>query len=485
MANADPTNTVHPAPVTHTAEAGDVPSGAERSVYFVSFGCQMNVLDAELVLGDLDRGGYGRTDQMKDADVVLINTCSIRARAEDKVWSLLGRARQVKQTRPNMKIGVMGCMAQRVKDEIIQRAPHVDLVLGTSSFRSAVQDIEDLFKGGGRILRTSNRPDPEFLPDADRNVTVRPDAYRAFVTIMRGCNHSCTYCIVPHTRGKEVSRPLADILAEVRRLVDDGVREITFLGQNINTYGQDLHPQRKHTGEICTLLEQAAEIEGLDRIRFLTSNPFDMTEDMMRRFGAVKKVMPWLHIPAQSGSDEVLQRMQRTYSVEQYREIVGWARKHMPGVEITSDFIVGFSGETEADYEATKELVEEIGFLQTYVFKYSVRPKTLSARRLPDDVPEDVKKRRNTELLGVQDALATERNQGLIGQTVRILVEGISKSDDTRISGRDRCNRIVHAPGDASLTGRMADVRIAEAGAHSFIGDLVAVEGPDERWPDA
>ncbi|MDJ0973444.1 MAG: tRNA (N6-isopentenyl adenosine(37)-C2)-methylthiotransferase MiaB [Planctomycetota bacterium] len=485
MPAADPTHTVHPTPVTHTGAHGSLPGGEGRKVFFVSFGCQMNVLDAELVLGDLDRNGYGRTDKMKDADVVLINTCSIREHAEDKVWSLLGRARQVKETRPKMKIGVMGCMAQRVKDEIVHRAPHVDLVLGTSSFRSAVQDLDDLFDGGGRIVRTSNRPDPVFLPDADRNVTVRPDAYRAFVTIMRGCNHSCTYCIVPHTRGKEVSRPLPEILDEVKRLVDDGAREVTFLGQNINTYGQDLHPKRKHTGEICTLLEHAAEVEGLDRIRFLTSNPFDMTEDMMRRFGAVEKVMPWLHIPAQSGSDEVLRRMQRTYTVAQYHEVVGWARTHIPGVEITSDFIVGFSGETDEDFEGTKRLVEDIGFLQTYVFKYSVRPKTLSARRLPDDVPEDVKKRRNVELLGVQDALATKRNQGLIGETVRILVEGISKSDDTRISGRDRCNRIVHAPGDASMSGRMADVQIAEAGAHSFIGDLVRVEGDGERWPDA
>lgn len=485
MTSADPTNTVHPAPQLHTGAATTAAGEGARKVYFVSFGCQMNVLDAELVLGDMDRSGYVRTERMKDADVMLVNTCSIREHAEDKVWSLLGRARQVKETRPDMKVGIMGCMAQRVKDEIVRRAPHVDLVLGTSNFRSAVQDIEDLFAGGGRILRTDKRPDPEFLPDADRNVTVRPDRYRAFVTVMRGCNHSCTYCIVPHTRGKEVSRPLPDLIHEVEQLVADGVREVTFLGQNINTYGQDLHPKREHTGEICTLLEQASEIEGLDRIRFLTSNPFDMTEDMMRRFGAVPKVMPWLHIPAQSGSDTVLQRMQRTYSVAQYHEIVGWARKHIPGVEITSDFIVGFSGETDEDYEGTLQLVRDIGFLQTYVFKYSVRPKTLSARKLPDDVPEDVKKFRNVELLRVQDELATERNQGLIGQTVRILVEGISKSDDTRISGRDRCNRIVHAPGDAGMTGRMADVCIREAGAHSFIGDLVACEGPDERWSDA
>ncbi len=453
-----------------------------QHVYFVSFGCQMNVLDSELVLGDFERSGYKQTDAMASADVVLINTCSIREHAEDKVWSLLGRARQVKQAKPHLKIGVMGCMAQRVKDEIIRRAPHVDLVLGTSNFRSAVQDLEDIGAGGGRVVRAAKRPDPEFLPDADRNVGSRPDAYRAYVTIMRGCNHSCTYCIVPHTRGKEVSRPMGELLAECRALVADGVREITFLGQNINTYGQDLHPERKHTGEICTLLEQASAIDGLDRIRFLTSNPFDMTEDMMRRFGEIPKVMPWLHIPAQSGSDTVLARMQRTYTVAQYHEVVGWARKHIPGVEITSDFIVGFSGETDEDFERTKALVRDVGFMQCYVFKYSLRPMTISARRMPDDVPEDIKKRRNVELLAVQDETAEARNKTLLGQRLEILIEGISKSDPTRVTGRDMGNRIVHCEGDASMAGRMAVVEIEEVGAHSLIGRRVALEDEAGRW---
>lgn len=466
---------VHPAPRVHAPSAGE-PDAPTRLVNFVSFGCQMNVLDAELVLGDLSRSGYGRTEIMKDADVLLINTCSIREHAEDKVWSLLGRARQVKEQRPDLKIGVMGCMAQRVKDGIIQRAPHVDLVLGTSNFRSAVQDLDDLFKGGGRIVRTGNRPDPEFLPDADREVSARPDAFRAYVTIMRGCNHSCTYCIVPHTRGKEVSRPLEELVDEVKRLTEDGVREVTFLGQNINTYGQDLHPKRIHTGMLCDLLERTSEIEAIDRIRFLTSNPFDMTEDMMRRFGQTPKVMPWLHIPAQSGSDSVLQRMQRTYTVAQYHEIVGWARKHIPGVEITSDFIVGFSGETDEDFEKTQQLVRDVEFLQTYVFKYSLRPKTLSARRLADDVPEDVKRRRNVELLATQDEVSLARNQLMIGTQAEILIEGISKSDDTRVTGRDISNRLIHCDGDASLAGRMATVEITEATAHSFIARRLATE---------
>ena len=470
-----PQDAVHdPIPADAAPAASETP--ADRQIFFTSFGCQMNVLDAELVLGDLQREGYGRTDVMKDADVVLINTCSIREHAEDKVWSLLGRARQVKEHRPNMKICVMGCMAQRVKDAIIARAPHVDLVLGTSTFRNAFQDLQDLFDGGGTTVRTTMRPNPDFLPDADRNVQARPDPYRAFVTIMRGCNHACSYCIVPFTRGREYSRPLEDVLQEVNRLVDDGVREVTFLGQNINTYGVDLGGQF-----LPELLERAAQNEGLDRIRFLTSNPFDMTEDMMRRFGQLPKVMPWLHIPAQSGSNEVLRRMKRTYTVAQYHEVVGWAREHIPGVEITSDFIVGFSDETDADFDRTCDLVREVEFLQTYIFKYSLRPRTHAARQLPDNVPEPVKKARNVELLRVQDEVATRRNQSLIGSRLEILVEGISKSDPSRITGRDRSNRLVHCEGDASLAGRMAIAQITEAGAHSLIGNRVAVEN-GVRW---
>jgi tRNA-2-methylthio-N6-dimethylallyladenosine synthase len=432
----------------------------------------MNLLDSELVLGDLAGRGYVRTEVLDDADVVLVNTCSIRDHAEDKVWSLLGRTRQLKERRPHVLVGVLGCMAQRLKEDVIRRAPYVDLVLGTSSFRTAVQDLEDLARTGGRIVRTPRRPEPDALPDADRDVTVRPERHRAWVTVMRGCDHVCAYCIVPFTRGREVSRPLSEVLEETTRLVDDGVREVTFLGQNINTYGKDREGE-----DLPTLLEQAARVDGLDRIRFLTSNPFDMTEDMMRRLGAVKKVMPWLHIPAQSGSDAVLRRMKRTYTVAQYHEVVGWARRHVPGVEITSDFIVGFPGETDEDHEATKRLIRETGFVQCYVFKYSVRPRTLSARRLADDVPETVKQQRNVELLELQDGIALARNRALIGRTVEVLVDGPSRLRPHMLTGREPGNRLVHWPGEASWAGRMARVRVTEAGRHSVVGAMVSLEG--------
>jgi tRNA-2-methylthio-N6-dimethylallyladenosine synthase len=282
---------------------------------------------------------------------------------------------------------------------------------------------------------------------------------------------------VPFTRGREVSRTPEDILDEVKRLVDDGAREVTFLGQNINTYGVDLGGQL-----LPDLLARASEIEGLDRLRFLTSNPFDMTEGMMRRFGEIPKVMPWLHIPAQSGADSMLLRMKRTYTVDQYREVVGWARTHIPGVEITSDFIVGFSGETEAEFQASCDLVREIGFLQTYIFKYSLRPRTHAARQLPDDIPEAVKRERNVELLRIQDETARVRNEHLVGKRLEILVEGLSKTDATRVTGRDRSHRLVHCDGTADLAGRMAIVQIEDIAAHSLIGRRVATEAADAPW---
>ena len=309
-------------------------------------------------------------------------------------------------------------------------------------------------------------------PDLDRDVTQRPERHRAWVTVMRGCDHVCAYCIVPFTRGREVSRPLADVLDETRRLAEDGVREVCFLGQNINTYGKDLGE-----GGLATLLERAAEIPGLARIRFLTSNPFDMTEDMMRRFGETPKVMPWLHIPAQSGSDAVLRRMKRTYSVAQYEEVVGWARRHVPDVEITSDFIVGFPGETDEDFEGTRRLVERVQLVQCYVFKYSVRPRTLAARRLEDDVPESVKQERNAALQEVQGAISERRNAAMVGRHVEVLVDGTSKTRDDMLAGREPGNRLVHFSGDPTLAGRFVTVRVDAAGRHSLVGEIARVEG--------
>ena len=446
-------------------------------VHLVHFGCQMNELDSELVLGDLARRGFLRTDDASEADVILVNTCSVREHAEEKVWSLLGTYKPLKRRNPALRIGVLGCLAQRVKGEVAKRAPHVDLVLGTNSFRRAVEDLEDVRRRGGRIVRTDRRPDPEHLPDADREVSVRPHRHRAHVTVVRGCDHVCAYCIVPFTRGREISRPLAEVVTETRRLVDDGVREVTFLGQNINTYGKD-----RDEGGLCGLLEAAAAIDGLDRIRFLTSNPFDMTEDMMRRFGAVEKVMPWLHIPAQSGSDSVLVRMKRTYTVAQYREVVAWARRHVKDVEVTSDFIVGFPGESDEDFAATRRLVEETGLVQAYVFKYSVRPHTVAARTMDDDVPEETKKARNLELLEVQDRISEAANRALLGTVVEVLLDEPSKTDPSRITGRTPGNRLVHVTTDSSNVGRLAKVRVTDATAHSLRGDVVSLEPHAGAW---
>jgi tRNA-2-methylthio-N6-dimethylallyladenosine synthase len=460
------------------SDAPSVPgAAADRRVHLVNFGCQMNELDAELVLGDLARKWWGRTDTAADADLILVNTCSVREHAEDKVWSLLGTYKPLKRLRPGLKIGVLGCMAQRVRGEIARRAPHVDLVLGTSSFRSAVADLEDVSRRGGRIVRVDRRPDPDFLPDADREIGVRPQRHRAFVTIMRGCDHVCTYCIVPFTRGREVSRPLDDVLREVERLAADGVREVTFLGQNINTDGYD----RPGEGGLCTLLERTALVPGVDRIRFLTSNPFDMTEDMMRRFGAVAKVMPWLHIPAQSGSDDVLRRMKRTYTAAQYREVVGWrgGTSRTWAHQRLHRGVPGRRRRLRRDPRARRG-----DRLRAGVRVHSVRPNTLAARRLEDDVPEATKRARNLALLEAQDAFSEAANRALLGATVEVLLDDVSKTDASRLSGRTPGNRIVHVGADAALVGRLARVRVTDATAHSLRGDLVAVEAAPGRWAD-
>ncbi len=320
-------------------------------------------------------------------------------------------------------------------------------------------------------MRTDRSPDPDFPLDADRDVTARPDRHRAWVRVMRGCDHVCAYCIVPFTRGREVSRGLDDVLEETRRLVDDGVREVIFLGQNINTYGKDLGE-----GGLCALLERAAEIDGIDRIRFLTSNPFDMTEDMMRRFGQVSKVMPWLHIPAQSGSDDVLKRMKRTYTVAQYEEVVGWARRTSPTSRSHPTSSSAFPARRDDDFEGTRALVERMEFVQSYVFKYSVRPRTLSARRLPDDIPEHLKQERNVVLQDLQGAIRERRNQMLVGKDVEVLIDGTSKKRDDMLTGREPGSRLVHFPGEATWAGRMATVHVTACGKHSLVGELKTLE---------
>lgn len=434
-----------------------------RRVHVEAFGCQMNVLDGELALSRLAESGWVRAESEADADFILFNTCAVRQQSENRVWSRLGALRDRKRTDPSLLIGVMGCMAQREASEILRRMPHVDLVCGTRRF-PVIDSLLEQAEAGSQVLAV----EADGFADVRRDVSIRPERHRAFVSVMRGCDHRCTYCIVPRTRGPQIDRPVADVIDEVRRLADDGVREVTLLGQNINTYGRGL-PGRP---TLATLLRETDRVQGIERIRFLTSNPMDLREELLRAMGELPKACGYLHFPAQSGSDPVLRRMRRGYTRSRYLELCATARELCPGIELASDFIVGFPGETDEEYAATRSLVAEAGFKQIYVFKYSPRPGTPAAG-VADDVPEDVKRWRNNDLLDLQDEISAARNARLVGHRVEVLVDGPTSRDASRLEGRDDGNRTVIFAGDPSLAGRFVTVQVERTTAPVLYGSVV------------
>ncbi len=446
------------------------PRAAGRRLYVETFGCQMNVLDSELVVGALRREGYEPTEDRKRADLVLFNTCSVREHAEDKVWSRLGELKPQKRRNPDLVIAVLGCMAQAHKDEILRRAPHVDIVCGTRDFPRLPRLVEGVERERAPVVAA----DLTHPVDIERDVTVRGDRHSAYVTVMYGCDFACTYCIVPHTRGAEVSRPVAEVKREVERLAADGVREVTLLGQTVDGYGKGL-PGRPDLGD---LLEAIHDTPGLERIRFITSHPSLMREPILRRVASLDKVCEYLHMPAQSGSDAVLARMRRGYTAARYREIVDRARAFVPDVAIASDFIVGFPGETERDFEATARLVREVGFSQAYVFKYSPRPFTPAYEGLEDDVPEDAKRERCTALLAVQEEVQARLHRDLRGRRLEVLVEGRSKNDARKLAGRTRQNRVCCFEGDDALVGSTVAVEVTGSTALTLFGTLVGAGPP-------
>jgi tRNA-2-methylthio-N6-dimethylallyladenosine synthase len=431
-----------------------------KLLFLETFGCQMNVLDSELVLGSLRRLGWAETPDRAAADMVLFNTCAVREHAEDKVWSRLGEVRREKRRRPDLLVGVLGCMAQEWKEKILRRAPHVDLVVGTRELGEIGRYVAELERERAPIVAADlTRP-----IDVERDIAVRGERHAAYVTVMRGCDFACTYCIVPTTRGPEISRPIAEIRAEVERLCADGVREVTFLGQTVDSYGKGL--ERLADGrrpDLGDLLEAVHETPGLARIRFITSHPSLMRDSILKRMAALEKVCPYLHMPAQSGSNRVLERMRRGYTVERYREIVDRARSLVPAIEIASDFIVGFPGETEEDFAASERLVREVEFAQAYIFKYSPREGT-AAHACPDDVPEEVKRERNQRLLAAQEEVQRRKHAAMIGRKVEVLCEGRSRNDARRLAGRTRQNRIAIFDGDAeALLGEVVEVEVTDA----------------------
>jgi tRNA-2-methylthio-N6-dimethylallyladenosine synthase len=436
-------------------------------LHLITYGCQMNEYDSERVAGLLRERQYELTDDERAADVILLNTCAIREKAEEKVFSRLGELKRLKAERPELVIGVMGCMAQLQQQTIFRRAPQVDLVFGSA----AIARVGDLVERA----RRETRPVLEAGEAPLVKITAKPpgaDRLKAFVTVMEGCEKHCTFCVVPRTRGRERSHPPGTIVAEVAGLVADGCREVTLLGQTVNAYGRDLTPPT----DLADLLRRVNDVAGLERIRFTTSNPYNLTPRLIAAMRDVPKVCEWFHLPLQSGSDRVLARMNRGYTCAQYLDLVAALRDAEPAMAFSTDVIVGFPGETERDFEATVTMVERVGYDNVFVFRYSRRPGTPAAT-MPDQVPDEVKADRNRRLLEVVQRVATARSAALTGRSVEVLVDGVSRRSPGELAGRTRCNRVVNFDGHGRVTvGDIVHVRITDALPHSLRGTLATPE---------
>ncbi|HMB06353.1 MAG TPA: tRNA (N6-isopentenyl adenosine(37)-C2)-methylthiotransferase MiaB [Isosphaeraceae bacterium] len=468
------------------------PKRNRKKLYIETVGCQMNLLDSELVVGKLRNEGYELTADIDQADTILYNTCSVRQHAEDKIYSALGRIRRLKRRKPELTIGVLGCMAQKDQDRILKRAPHVDVVVGPGQLgrvselldQAREQDTPQMAVSLPRTAGTRETVTASFAEyDPLREPAMRPSPYQAFVRVMMGCDKFCTYCIVPSVRGPEQSRPPAVIVDEARQLAGQGVKEITLLGQTVNSY--QYREADGRTVRLSDLLLRLHDIEGVARIKFITNFPNDMTADLLQAVRDLPKVARYLHVPAQSGCDEVLKRMKRMYSVALYDEMLARIRETVPEAAVSSDFIVGFCGETEASFERTVRMVQRSRFKNSFIFKYSPRQGTKADTLLIDDVPEGVKRRRNNDLLAVQTAISQEDNRKFLGRTVEVLVEGPSKSAVERdaagelgqLMGRTPCDRIVVFEGHERLVGRIIPVEIEDASAVTLFGRVVT-SGP-------
>ncbi len=462
-----------------------------KKLYIETVGCQMNVLDSELVAARLRSQGYELTSDIEAADAILYNTCSVRQHAEDKIYSALGRIKHLKRRKPELEIGVLGCMAQKDQEQILKRAPYVDIVVGPGQL-ARVPELLDRAREEKKpqlalsLARTAGSRDTITASfegyDADREPALRPSPFQAFVRVMMGCDKFCTYCIVPSVRGPEQSRSPVSIVGEARLLADSGVKEITLLGQTVNSY--TFREGDGRTSRLSDLLYRIGELPGVERIKFITSFPTDMTDDLLQAVRDIPTASRYIHVPAQSGCDVILRRMKRMYSVGFYEDMLLRMREMVPGIAVSSDFIVGFCGETEESFECTVALVERAHFKNSFIFKYSRRQGTKADALYLDDVPEDVKKRRNNELLAVQTAISLKDNRDFIGREVTVLVEGPSRSTARRdgwegedqLSGRSVCDRIVVFDGRQHLVGSMLKVRIEDASAVTLFGVVATTE---------
>ena len=437
-------------------------------LYIKTMGCQMNEYDSEKMADVLrESHGYELTTSPEEADLLLVNTCSIREKAQEKVFSELGRWKQLKQRKPGVKIGVGGCVASQEGDGITKRAPFVDVVFGPQTLHRLPELIDG---AGAKPVVDVSFPEIEKF---DRLPEPRAEGPTAFVSVMEGCSKYCSFCVVPYTRGEEISRPFDDVIAEVATLASQGVREVNLLGQNVNAYRGPMHDGEM--ADLATLIYFVAEIDGIDRIRFTTSHPVEFTDSLIQAYAEVPKLAGYLHLPVQHGSDRMLAAMKRGHTTLEYKQKIRKLREARPGISLSSDFIVGFPGETDRDFEQLMDLIADVGFDQSFSFIYSARPGTPAAS-LTDDTALDVKKKRLQILQARINQQAMDISRGMVGTTQRVLVEKLSKKSDRQVSGRTENNRWVNFDADPAVIGQFVDVVITEALPNSLRGRLANEE---------
>jgi tRNA-2-methylthio-N6-dimethylallyladenosine synthase len=444
----------------------------EKRVYIETYGCQMNEHDTERILRLLEASHYFETKDAEEADFILINTCSVREKPEHKVYSALGRYKWLKEKKGTI-LGVAGCVAQQEGDRLLGRISYLDMVIGTHAIPMLPQLLKRIEVSGERVCETNYDRDGEYLKAALPQKHL--NKVKSYVTIMQGCDHFCSFCIVPYVRGREKSRPSREIVEEVKHLAETGVKEVCLLGQNVNGYGKGLEEEISFS----KLLARICEIGGIERIRFTTSHPKDLSEELIQSFSRLPKLCEHIHLPFQSGSDRILKAMHRGYTKESFLEKIGRLKKVCPSIALTADVIVGFPGEEEEDFKKTLDLMRKVRFDDLFSFKYSPRKGTRAAQ-FQDKVEEKVKQDRLSILQEIQKAVTLQKNQELEGRVEEVLVEGFSKQSTQDVTGRTRSNKIVNFQGDLSLTGKLARVRITKACAHSLRGEITSTQDPPD-----
>jgi tRNA-2-methylthio-N6-dimethylallyladenosine synthase len=443
-------------------------SSTNKKYFIQTYGCQMNEEDSEKLAGMLEGMGYFESDDKNASDVIIFNTCCVRENAELKVYGNLGALKALKKERPDLIIAVSGCMMQQkgIPEEIKKKYPFVDIIFGTHNIHRFPELLNNAIQSNSTIIEVWEK-EGEII----EGIPIRRESdVKAYVTIMHGCNNFCTYCIVPYTRGRERSRTPESIVKEIEELSAQGYREITLLGQNVNSYGKDLEDM-----SFAKLLRIINEVEEIDRVRFMTSHPKDLTEDVILAIKECNKVCEYVHLPVQAGSTNLLKKMNRKYTKEQYLDLVSKIKSEIPGVALTTDFIVGFPGETEEDFRETLDLVSKVEYDSAFTFIYSIRKGTPAAE-YEDQVPEDIKHERFNRLVDLLNSISEKKNKEYDGRVVEVLVEGISKNDGSRLTGRTRTGKLVNfTGGDSKLTGKLVNVRITQPQTWSLLGEIVEV----------